>query len=246
MLNLIQAFWLPPLWLNYLPSFAWGTWEQWSPSGIHCYKWLNRSRSETKEGNKEWATASAWSEPHTLLSVFTVSLTGNKLSRGIGQGFCGCHGHLVSKISSLSPKIRPPFYIIHLPAVWEASVDSCRLLFHTIALKRHGTLNLNNFLKTISTIHLIQVYPKPSFLFTSVFFFSSPGHIIHAKSWAWENLVQLFEEGQIHTLSCCCNRLGPCSSTLILWTEEVASIIRPVYQPVLPWYTLMISKWTDK
>lgn len=75
-----------------------------------------------------------------------------------------------------------------------------------------------------------------------------PKHIIHSESCAWENQVQLFEEGPIWTLSSCCSRLGPCSGSLIfksLWMEEAALIIRPVYHRVLPCHILISFKWTD-
>lgn len=71
-------------------------------------------------------------------SILAVSLTGNELSRGIGEEFCGCPEHLVSEISSLSPEISPVCYILHLPAVWEASVNSEELIYLFTLLFWHG------------------------------------------------------------------------------------------------------------
>lgn len=65
----------------------------------------------------------------TTSSLLAVNLPGSELTISIGEEFCGCPEHPVSEISSLSPKISLPCYIIHLPTVWEASVNSGELIY---------------------------------------------------------------------------------------------------------------------
>lgn len=92
--------------------------NDWTGLSLRVRKWKAKSEPLLLHGLN-----------HTTASLLAVNLTGNELSRGIGEEFCGCPEYPVSEISSLPPKISLLCYIIHLPAVWGASVNSGKLVY---------------------------------------------------------------------------------------------------------------------
>lgn len=82
--------------------------NDWTGLGLRVRKWKAKSEPPLLHGLNR-----------TPSSIFAVNLTENELSQSNGVEVCGCPEHLVSEISSLSLKISPSCYIIHLTAVWE-------------------------------------------------------------------------------------------------------------------------------